>query len=161
MDNRALIRSGEALAIGWSRQMLYSGFNTLPRSVIRLANSFDRSDNLDVIRLKEIPVNSLKDSENPYSPPPSAQTDSNTVEFDLYRVIAVPFSILFIVFLVGVPIFVCLSFAWIIIDSTGIVRFNSFVFPSYNPLATCAATTTILILFSVYWLVGDGNSKWR
>ena len=33
--------------------MLYSGFNILPRSVIRSANSIARSDNLDVIPLRE------------------------------------------------------------------------------------------------------------
>ena len=37
--------------VGWSRQMLYSGFNILSRSVIRSANSIDRSDNSDVIHL--------------------------------------------------------------------------------------------------------------
>ena len=51
-----LIRSGEARLVGWSRQMLYSGFSILPRSVIRSANSIDRSDNLDVIRLEPIAV---------------------------------------------------------------------------------------------------------
>ena len=35
-----LIRSGEAPAIGWSRDMLYSGFITLPRSVIRRQTLF-------------------------------------------------------------------------------------------------------------------------
>ena len=35
-----LIRSGEAPAIGWSRNMLYSGFNTLPRSVVRRQTGF-------------------------------------------------------------------------------------------------------------------------
>ena len=30
-----LIRSGEAPEVGWSRNMLYSGFTTLPRSVVR------------------------------------------------------------------------------------------------------------------------------
>ena len=35
-----LIRSGEAPAIGWSRYMLYSGFNNLPRSVIRRQTGF-------------------------------------------------------------------------------------------------------------------------
>ena len=30
-----LIRSGEALGVGWSRNMLYSGFNILHRSVVR------------------------------------------------------------------------------------------------------------------------------
>ena len=35
-----LIRSGEAPAIGWSRIMLYSGFNTLHRSVIRRQTGF-------------------------------------------------------------------------------------------------------------------------
>ena len=35
-----LIRSGEAPAIGWSRNMLYSGFNILPRSVIRRQTGF-------------------------------------------------------------------------------------------------------------------------
>ena len=49
--NNVLIRSGEAPVVGWSRQMLYSGFNILPRSVIRSANLNGRSDNLDVIRL--------------------------------------------------------------------------------------------------------------
>ena len=47
-----LIRSGEARLVGWSRQMLYSGFNTLPRSVFRSADLNGRSDNTDVIRLK-------------------------------------------------------------------------------------------------------------
>ena len=47
-----LIRSGEARLVGWSRQMLYSGFNILPRSVIRSASSIDRSDNLDVMSLE-------------------------------------------------------------------------------------------------------------
>ena len=36
----ALIRSGEAPAVGWSRQMLYSGFITLPRSVVRWQTGF-------------------------------------------------------------------------------------------------------------------------
>ena len=35
-----LIRSGEALGVGWSRNMLYSGFNTLHRSVIRRQTGF-------------------------------------------------------------------------------------------------------------------------
>ena len=37
--------------------MLYSGFNNLPRSVIWSANSIDRSDNLDVIPLKNTMTN--------------------------------------------------------------------------------------------------------
>ena len=40
VDNRSLIRSGEAPAIGWSRNMLYSGFNILPRSVVRRQTGF-------------------------------------------------------------------------------------------------------------------------
>ena len=35
-----LIRSGEAPAVGWSRNMLYSGFKTLPRSVVRRQTGF-------------------------------------------------------------------------------------------------------------------------
>ena len=35
-----MIRSGEAPAIGWSRNMLYSGFETLHRSVIRRQTPF-------------------------------------------------------------------------------------------------------------------------
>ena len=35
-----LIRSGEALGIGWSRNILYSGLNTLPRSVLRRQTGF-------------------------------------------------------------------------------------------------------------------------
>ena len=44
-----MIRSGEARLVGWSRQMLYSGFNILPRSVFWSAYFNGRSDNLDVI----------------------------------------------------------------------------------------------------------------
>ena len=39
-DNNVLIRSGEAPEIGWSRNMLYSGFITLHRSVIRRQTEF-------------------------------------------------------------------------------------------------------------------------
>ena len=39
-DNNVLIRSGEALGVGWSRNMLYSGFNTLHRSVFRRQTGF-------------------------------------------------------------------------------------------------------------------------
>ena len=39
-DNNVLIRSGEALAIGWSRNTLCSGFNILPRSVLRRQTGF-------------------------------------------------------------------------------------------------------------------------
>ena len=35
-----LIRSGEALGVSWSRNMLYSGFYILPRSVFRRQNGF-------------------------------------------------------------------------------------------------------------------------
>ena len=52
--NNALIPSGEARLVGWSRSMLYSGFNTLPRSVVRLADSGVRWDNADVIQLKKM-----------------------------------------------------------------------------------------------------------
>ena len=38
--NNVLIRSGEALGIGWSRNMLYSGLNNLHRSVIRRQTGF-------------------------------------------------------------------------------------------------------------------------
>ena len=38
--NNVLIRSGEAPAIGWSRNMLYLRFNTLHRSVIRRQTGF-------------------------------------------------------------------------------------------------------------------------
>ena len=34
------MRSGEAPVIGWSRNMLYSGFNILPRSVVRRQTGF-------------------------------------------------------------------------------------------------------------------------
>ena len=39
-DNNVLIRSREALGVGWSRNMLYSGFIILPRSVIRRQTGF-------------------------------------------------------------------------------------------------------------------------
>ena len=39
-DNNVLIRSGEALGVGWSRNMLYSGFSILPRSVVRRQTGF-------------------------------------------------------------------------------------------------------------------------
>ena len=46
-----MIRSGEAPAIGWSRNMLYLGFSILPRSVVWSANPVSRSDISDVITL--------------------------------------------------------------------------------------------------------------
>jgi len=49
-DNNALIRSGEARLVGWSRIMLYLGFKLLPRSVFWPADFNGRSDNADVIR---------------------------------------------------------------------------------------------------------------
>ena len=51
-DNNVLIRSGEALGVGWSRNMLYSGFITLTRSVIWSADFNGRSDNTDVMPLQ-------------------------------------------------------------------------------------------------------------
>jgi len=45
----------EAPGIGWSRNMLYSGFNTLHRSVFLSADFNGRSDNTDVMLLLEIP----------------------------------------------------------------------------------------------------------
>ena len=50
-DNNVLIRSGEAPGVGWSRNMLYSGFNNLPRSVFGSAYLNGRSDNTDVMSL--------------------------------------------------------------------------------------------------------------
>ena len=50
--------------------MLHSGFNILPRSVVRSANSFDRSDNFDVIMLKH-----TMENENPYDSPSSAPNE--------------------------------------------------------------------------------------
>ena len=50
-DNNVLIRSGEDPGIGWSRNMLYSGFITLHRSVFWSAGFNGRSDNTDVIQL--------------------------------------------------------------------------------------------------------------
>ena len=40
MSINVLIRSEEARLVGWSRNMLYSGFNTLHRSVIRRQTGF-------------------------------------------------------------------------------------------------------------------------
>ena len=51
VDNNVLIRSGEAQLVGWSRLMLYLGFNNLPRSVFWSADLNGRSDNTDVIQL--------------------------------------------------------------------------------------------------------------
>ena len=61
--NNVLIRSGEARLVGWSRSMLYSGFNTLLRSVVSLADFICRCDNTDVIWL------SMNAENNPYQSP--------------------------------------------------------------------------------------------
>ena len=52
-DNNVLIRSGEARLVGRSRDMLYSGFNISHRSVVASAVFNGRSDNTDVIPLKQ------------------------------------------------------------------------------------------------------------
>ena len=48
-----LIRSGEARLVGWSRNLLYSWFITLPRSIVMPAAFVRRWDNADVIHLKQ------------------------------------------------------------------------------------------------------------
>ena len=73
-DNRTLIRSGEARLVGRSRQMLYSGFNILLRSVFWSANLNGRSDNLDVITLATISCRRTYNSmsnQNPFRAPNS------------------------------------------------------------------------------------------
>ena len=55
--NNVLIRSGEARLVGWSRLMLYSGFNISPRSVFWSADLNGRSDNTDVIPLRAVFMN--------------------------------------------------------------------------------------------------------
>ena len=57
--NNALIPGGEAQLVGWSRSMLYLGFNTLPRSIVRSAGFARRWDNLDVIQLSSVPLEHL------------------------------------------------------------------------------------------------------
>ena len=49
--NKTLIPSGEAQLVGWSRSMLYLGFMTLPRSIVRSAGFIRRWDNTDVMSL--------------------------------------------------------------------------------------------------------------
>ena len=51
MDNNVLIRSGGVRLVGWSRQMLYSGFNILPRSVVRRQTGFAARITRTVCRL--------------------------------------------------------------------------------------------------------------
>ena len=53
VDNNVLIRSGEAPAIGWSRNTLYSGFNILPRSVVRRQTGFAARITRTLSRLRE------------------------------------------------------------------------------------------------------------
>ena len=66
--NNVLIRSGEVRLVGWSRSMLYSGFNTLPRSVFWSAYFNGRSDNTDVIPLDESLVDANSATENTRRP---------------------------------------------------------------------------------------------
>ena len=151
-DNNVLIRSGEAPAIGWSRNVLHSGFNILPRSVFWSANFNGRSDNLDVIRL-------MNDSENPYLPPSTGSSPSGVgAEPDIAHILFVPFSVAMISFIVGVPIFVCLTMSWIFASASKVFHFNFFVLPEYNPLVAFAITVTILLLFAVIRIAGYNSS---
>ena len=74
-DNNVLIRSGEAPAVGWSRNMLYSGFIILPRSVFWSANFNGRSDNTDVIPLEHCLALLV------------CPTDSHGIRFDQFRIL--------------------------------------------------------------------------
>ena len=122
-----LIRSGEALGVGWSRIMLYSGFNTLHRSVFWSADLNGRSDNTAVIRL-------MNDSENPYLLPSTGSSPSGVgAEPDIAHILFVPFSVAMISFIVGVPIVVCLTMSWIFASASKVFHFNFFVLPEYNP----------------------------
>ena len=145
-----LIRSGEALGVGWSRIMLYSGFNTLHRSVFWSADLNGRSDNTAVIRL-------MNDSENPYLLPSTGSSPSG-VGADIAHILFVPFSVAMISFIVGVPIFVCLTMSWIFASASKVFHFNFFVLSEYNPLVAFAITVTILLLFAVIRIAGYNSS---
>ena len=73
--------SGEAPVVGWSRQMLYSGLNILPRSVFWSADFNGRSDNLDVIQTWDCwqELSKMND-QKPFASPAQAHLSSNTVE---------------------------------------------------------------------------------
>ena len=75
-----LIRSGEAPAIGWSRNMLYSRFNTLPRSVVRRQTGF-------AARITRT-LYGLNVTENPYQPPNHMPQDSSESEHRSFRLTA-------------------------------------------------------------------------
>ena len=51
-----MIRSGEAPAVGWSRSMLYSGFITLPRSIVRRRTGFAARISRTLFGLKMIRI---------------------------------------------------------------------------------------------------------
>ena len=59
-DNNVLNRNGEARLVGWSRQMLYPGFNILPRSVFWSASLNGRSDNTDANRAFRIDTSGVR-----------------------------------------------------------------------------------------------------
>ena len=75
-----LIRSGEALGVGWSRNMLYSGFSILHRSVVRRQTGFAARITRTLCRLKpvsepnliEIPVTLIHDK---------GHTDTGTFQY--------------------------------------------------------------------------------
>ena len=127
--------------------MLYLGFYILPRSVSWSANLNGRSDNTDVIQL-------MTNSENPYSPPKGSETAPipERRSLNLRDILLAPINFVLIVFLFGVPIFVVISLAWMLIVNEKLIHFNFFVFPEYNPVFAASVAGAVLFLIFVYYL---------
>ena len=101
----------------------------------------------------------MNDSENPYLPPSTGSSPSGVgAEPDIAHILFVPFSVAMISFIVGVPIFVCLTMSWIFASASKVFHFNFFVLPEYNPLVAFAITVTILLLFAVIRIAGYNSS---
>ena len=72
-----LTRSGEAPAIGWSRNMLYSGFDILPRSVFRRQTGFAARITRTLSRsYTSLHAAHKRQMPNPYKSPSSALTSN-------------------------------------------------------------------------------------
>ena len=89
-----LIRSGETPAIGRSQQMLYSGFITLPRSVIRRQTVFAARITRTLYGLER-----MADPKNPYRSPSSGTTPTAETRPDRHWLVRYILSWLFLCFL--------------------------------------------------------------
>ena len=78
---------------------------------------------------------------------------------NLRDILLAPINLVLIVLLFGVPIFVFVSLAWMLIVNEKLIHFNFFVFPEYDPVFAALVSGALLFLASVYFFTHQRGPK--